>query len=273
MSNLSAIKAYIEHQSGLHFSEARLHLLDGRIKERMKENCIDDENKYLLFLKFGSEREQELESLFSALTTHETRFLRIPHQFELLSSVLLRKMANHRQKYGQNYLHIWSAGCSTGEEAYTLAISIIKAQLPKNIAVSILATDIDKNSIQTAKLGRYKHSRLSGLSDFDLFEYFTRNNDGAYSVRDHVKAMVKFVKHNLVADPFLYDQDLIMCRNVTIYFNQETRASTIRRLSDSLRNGGILMLGESEILPQSVPNLKLRTDNNTLYFEKVMEER
>lgn len=273
MSNLSAIKAYIEHQSGLHFSEARLHLLDGRIRERMKRNCIDDENKYLLFLKFGNEREQELESLFSALTTHETKFLRIPHQFKLLTTNLLKKMSNHRQKYGQEYLHLWSAGCSTGEEAYTLAISVIKAQLPKDIAVSILATDIDKNSIQTAKIGRYKHSRLSNLSDFDLFEYFTRNTDGTYNIRDHIKSMIKFVKHNLVADPFLYDQDLIMCRNVTIYFNQETRSNTIARLSDSLRSGGILMLGESEILPQSVPNLKLRTDSNTLYFEKVMEER
>lgn len=273
MSNLSSIKAYIEHQSGLHFSEARLHLLDGHIKERMKKNNIEDESNYLLYLKFGSDREQELESLFSSITTHETRFLRIPRQFELLTTVLLKKMVNHRLRFGQKYLHLWSAGCATGEEAYTLAIAVIKAQLPKDIAISILATDIDKNSIQTAKLGTYKHSRLSGLSDFDLFEYFTRNSDGTYNIKNYVKSMVKFVKHNLVADPFLYDQDLVMCRNVTIYFNHETRTSTITRISESLRSGGILMLGESEILPQLVPNLKLHTDNDTLYFEKIMEER
>lgn len=272
MINLDAIKTYIEDKSGLHFSEARLHLLEGRIRERMQKNGIEDESRYLFFLKFSDEREQELESLFSILTTHETRFLRIPSHFDLLSKTLLKKMVDHRKKFGQNYLHLWSAGCSTGEEAYTLAIAVIKAQLPKEIQVSILATDIDKNSMHFAKEGKYKYSKLSNLSDFDLFEYFTRNSDGTYTIRDHVKQMIKFVKHNLVKDPYLYDQDLILCRNVTIYFNPKTRTDTIAGLCQSLRNGGILMLGESEILPQ-IPNMKLMSQGEALFFEKTMEEK
>jgi chemotaxis protein methyltransferase CheR len=173
------------------------------------------------------------------LTINVSDFFRNPERFEALRQSMLPRLLSEREQ-----LLIWSAGCANGSEAYTLAIilhELAPGSLPEQ---RILATDIDKRSLQQAEQGIYTESELKGLDPKRKERYF-RQKDRNFQVRDLLR-IIEFKQHNLLDDPFPKGCDLILCRNVVIYFTQEAKERLYPRLREALRPGGVLMVGGTE---------------------------
>jgi chemotaxis protein methyltransferase CheR len=180
-------------------------------------------------------------ALLRLVTINVSEFFRDPAQFVLLQDIVLPDLAARNQS-----VRIWSAGCSHGEEPFTIAILCERAQI--GARVDILATDIDAESLATARAGGpYTAQQLRKMPARLVPEYFNQSPRG-YMLRESTRRRVRFLKHDLLSDPAPHQFDLIVCRNVTIYFTQEVKAQLIRRFFASLRPGGYLFIGGAESL-------------------------
>jgi chemotaxis protein methyltransferase CheR len=179
-----------------------------------------------------------LDEFLDRMTINVSEFFRNSSRWEVLSNELLPKlMSDH------NTLNVWSAACSTGEEPYTLAMLLRKAVQLKDF--SILATDIDELALKRAELGYYLERSLKDVPPEMKAKYFQKDGIG-FKVDDVLKENIIFAKHNMLADPFKTSFDLVVCRNVMIYFTEEAKSQLYQRFSDALRPGGILFVGSTE---------------------------
>lgn len=265
--NLQAIRDLVSGEAGLHFGESRLHLLENCIKKRMSITGFTSEVDYFNFLVSDKTQKREMIELVSMATTQETSFLRIPEHFQVLKEEELPKLAKLRQNRNENYLHIWSAGTATGEEAYSLAIAMMTSGINEEIKPTIIGTDIDPSALAKAREGCYRQSRMRNLTPAMVWSHFDRDGEN-YRVKESTKNIVRFFSHNLVSDHQIFDQDIIFCRNVTIYFSHSTRVEVLSKLVGCLKPGGIMMLGESEIMPPEVAGIESRSYKNSLYYVK-----
>lgn len=173
------------------------------------------------------------------ITINVSEFYRNPDQWEILSDKIMPELL---EKKGKN-LKIWSAACSTGDEPYSLVMALSK-YLPLS-GIRIIATDISDEIIDKAKLGIYNKKSVEGVPDDYLRKYFSKNGE-YYSINEDVKRCVQFKKHNLLKDPFITGCDLIVCRNVLIYFTEEAKDKIFYKFYDALSTGGILFIGSTE---------------------------
>jgi chemotaxis protein methyltransferase CheR len=182
------------------------------------------------------------------LTINVSEFYRNPEQWKLLENEVLPYLF---QKFGNN-LKIWSAACSTGDEPYSLVMLLSKFMPLARIKV--IATDIDMQVLEKAKLGLYNIKSLKGLPEDFLNKYFREINDKTYQISDSVKACVDFKQHNLLLDPYPSQCDLIICRNVLIYFTEEAKDDIYRNFNLSLKKDAVLFVGSTEqiIQPQNL---------------------
>lgn len=180
-----------------------------------------------------------MEEFVNYLTINVSEFYRNPEQWKVLESEILPALI----KSGGRNLKIWSAACSTGDEPYSLAMVLSKFMPLSNI--SILATDIDKQVLEKAKLGLYAEKSLSGLPKEYVSKYFTKVAS-SYQISNEIKKCVQFKQHNLLKDTYPTGYDLILCRNVLIYFTEEAKDAVFRKFADSLVKGGLLFIGSSE---------------------------
>jgi len=180
-----------------------------------------------------------LEEFVNYLTINVSEFYRNPDQWKILETEIIPDLI---KTSGKN-LKIWSAACSTGDEPYSLAMVLGKYMPLSNI--SILATDIDKQVLEKAKLGLYGEKSLSGLPKEYVSKYFTKVAS-SYQISNEVKKCVQFKQHNLLKDPYPTGYDLILCRNVLIYFTEEAKEDVYRKFNDTLRKGGVLFVGSTE---------------------------
>ena len=193
---------------------------------------------------------EEQVRMCNAITTNLTAFFREPHHFEHLRDQVLPA---HREQSGQRRLRIWSAGCSSGEEPYSIAITLLEA-LPElqEWNVRILATDLDSQVLDTAALGKYPADRVKGLTDGRLRRFFTEQKGertSTYVVRPEVRRLVTFKQLNLMQPlPMPGPLDVIFCRNTVIYFDKDTQRSLFARIAPLQRPGDLLYLGHSESL-------------------------
>lgn len=197
-----------------------------------------DFDSFASFFQAMSKDAALLDEFLDKMTINVSEFFRNPKRWEVLQAKILPSLLQH-----QNRLKIWSAACSTGEEPYSLAITV--QQLPKASQVSILATDIDKLILERAKVGFYTDRSLKEVPKQHLDAYFTKENVG-YRIKDDVKKTIRFQQQNLLADKFDTGFDLIVCRNVMIYFTEEAKDILYQKFSDALRPGGILFVGSTE---------------------------
>lgn len=181
-----------------------------------------------------------LEEFVNYLTINVSEFYRNPEQWKVLESEILPEL----MKSGNKNLKIWSAACSTGDEPYSLAMVLSKYVPLSNI--NILATDIDKQVLEKAKLGLYAEKSLAGLPKEYISKYFTKVGNSAYQISNDIKKCVQFKQHNLLKDPYPTGYDLILCRNVLIYFTEEAKEDIYRKFNDTLRSGGVLFVGSTE---------------------------
>lgn len=180
-----------------------------------------------------------MEEFVNYLTINVSEFYRNPEQWKVLESEILPALI----KSGGRNLKIWSAACSTGDEPYSLAMVLSKFMPLSNI--SILATDIDKQVLEKAKLGLYAEKSLSGLPKEYVSKYFTKVAS-SYQISSEIKKCVQFKQHNLLKDTYPTGYDLILCRNVLIYFTEEAKEEVYRKFNGTLRVGGVLFVGSTE---------------------------
>ncbi|MGG4491966.1 CheR family methyltransferase [Metabacillus idriensis] len=193
------------------------------------------------FKEYGSALQKDKELLYELLdriTINVTEFYRNKKRWDLLESELLPAMLS-----GSRPLRIWSAACSTGEEPYTIAM-ILSKYMPLR-SIKILATDLDENVIARAKLGMYPERSLAELPGEMKIKYFVQDGAG-YQISKDIIETVQFKKHNLLSDPFESGFDLIICRNVLIYFTEDAKNMLYHKFSKALKNEGIFFIGSTE---------------------------
>lgn len=241
------IKRLVHEYTGIYLDHTKRFLVQTRLARRLKLLGLSSFREYRLLLQTG--KKDELEQLANAITTNTTSFFRHDSQFEYLAS-LFRKMQS-RKDFPE--IRIWSAGCSSGEEPYTIAWVANSTLSSENYKkVKILATDLDSEILKTAQRGVYSLDAVSKLPPSKLKQAFLRGsgaNSGFVKVKPELKSIVNFSKLNLINEwnikgPF----DLIFCRNVCIYFHKDTQRALMERLADMQSKGGYLFIGQSESL-------------------------
>jgi chemotaxis protein methyltransferase CheR len=260
-------------EAGLHFSADRIDILQLALEQRVKQKGYSAFNEYYNFLKYHPEGSSELKNLIELLTVGETYFFRSPAQFDALKDKIIPEIVNKKLFAGRT-LRIWSAGCSTGEEPYTLAMILLN-YLPASEAwnISIVATDINRNVLSKAREGIYSQRSVEHVPPEFLEKYFTKQGN-KYVLSDEIKKMVNFSYHNLVKEFHIFDGaqdfDIIFCRNVTIYFKLDTIKTIIEKFYHALINGGYLFLGYSETLWQISEKFRVVEFPHTFVYQKVI---
>ncbi len=194
-------------------------------------------NEYVGMLKKDAQRMAEF---VAYLTINVSEFYRNPEQWKNLENEILPYLF---ERFG-NDLKIWSAACSTGDEPYTLVMLLAKF-IPLN-RIKIIATDLDKQVLEKAQIGLYDEKSLKGLPKEFQQKYFTKIGSRSYQIHEDVKKCVEFRQHNLLKDPYITQCDLIVCRNVMIYFTEEAKRDIYHKFNESLKKDGMLFVGSTE---------------------------
>lgn len=213
-----------------------------RITSLMKRNGFNNFDEYYQKLKIDKDL---LEQFINYLTINVSEFYRNKSQWNILEKDIIPELVKKRR----GPLNVWSSACSTGEEPYSLAMLLTKFYNLKDIRV--LATDIDLGAIEKAKIGIYDEKALRNLPREFIHKYFEKV-ENSYKISDEIKAAVEFKRLDLLKDPFPKEVDLILCRNVLIYFTNEAKELLYRKFHHSLRDGGIFFVGSTEqiLLPE-----------------------
>lgn len=207
-----------------------------RIDTLAKKNKADSYEEYVQFLKNDKEL---FEQFVNFLTINVSEFYRNPDQWKLMDENVIPKLIKDQGRT----LKIWSAACSTGDEPYSLAMAFSKHLPLSNIR--ILATDIDKKVLQQAQVGLYNERSIAAVPEEFKRKYFQKVGN-SYQISDEIKRCVTFKEHNLLRDDYPSDYDLILCRNVVIYFTDEAKDEIYRKFYRSLKKNGVLFIGSTE---------------------------
>lgn len=238
------IAAQFFKDTGMTLPESKLHLVNSRLNKRLRALRLSDFDTYCDMIEDKSGEEERL-YLISALTTNVTRFFREPHHFEHLRKEVMPVLAERVRKGGR--LRIWSAGCSTGEEVFTIAMTLLSV-FPEaaNHNVTILGTDIDREVVRKCRIARYPQTVLNELPNY--VDKRLWKQDGAWlRPGPEMQKLVRFNQHNLMRDwPMKGPFDIIMCRNVVIYFSDEAQEKLWMNFTTRLAPDGQLYLGHSE---------------------------
>lgn len=243
--DFEAISNLAFDEFGLHLRENKKSLVYSRLVGRIRQLNLLDFSQYCTLLK-SSGGENERLNMLSSLTTNVTRFFREEHHFELLKEAVFPR-AMERARTGE-VVRLWSAGCSTGQEPYSIAMALMQyAPDAKNYDIKILASDVDVNVLNFASAGEYSEEDTTSVPSDLLAKYFDRIECGDHRVNPALKDIISFRKLNLMKPwPMKHQFDLIFCRNVAIYFDEQTRERLWHRFCTALRPKSFLCIGHSE---------------------------
>lgn len=235
----------IYDQSGITFSSTNRSILDGRIKEILRAKNIATPADYFALVTKNTE---ELKEMLDSVTTNLTRFFRNqPHFDALINYVVPHVIENKKAKSpGNKIIKVWSAGCSTGEEPYTIAM-VLKSILPPDFDFQITASDISLKSLMVAQKGFYSDNKIEGIPEDYLKKYFTKV-DGGYQIVKGLMDKIRFDYHNLRNDMGVRHLDIVFCRNVLIYFDEPAQLEVINHFYESMEDNSYLFIGHSESL-------------------------
>jgi chemotaxis protein methyltransferase CheR len=257
----------IFNNCGLWFGNSKLPILGNRIKTRLKESGIRDPEKYFETISSDDDR-AELSKLINMITTNETYFWRAEAQMDSFRDIILPKLSEKKIAKNKRKLRIWSAGCSTGEEPYTLAICVLETIPFHSIwDIEIYSTDISTEVLNKAMEGCYDKRAVERLPKEYLKKYFIERN-GRYIVGNAVRKLVEFEYANLADTYYERNFDVIFCRNVLIYFKDESKKEILARLNDSLNPGGYLFLGPTEMIRGLADGYEMITLKDCVAFQK-----
>lgn len=246
------IRDIIYAESGMFSPFSKQYFLEDRVGRRINGNRVNAIAEYCNMLKNGLNKKEEFQLLFDEVTVNETSFFRDTPVMDTLQKIIFPEIIKEKGEIGFNRLKIWSAACSTGEEPYTMAmiLSEMKKTILKGWEIEIIATDISQEVISRAIAGSYKVCYLRNAPEYYKKTYFTRSGT-EFLVKDEIKGMVKFSILNLFDEPkvvFMKGFDLILCSNVLIYFDKNSKARVIQHYFNNLLNHGYLFIGQSESL-------------------------
>jgi len=275
-------KSYIAERCGLYFRDHDLKNLEAGVSQRMKVCGLDSVHAYYIILTTSEEKEIEFRELLNLLTINHTYFFRNEPQFAALKEKVLKELIDRKiekafsAKDGRKpSLRIWSAGCSTGEEPYTIAM-ILREMIPhlEDWDIQIYATDASNDALGKAARGIYSEGSMRLVEEPCRSKYFTKispaRQSAGWQVSAEIKEMVNFGYLNLVADPFPPELDIIFCRNVTIYFELKTTISITDHFFESLSDPGYLFLGYSESLQFLTDKFKMASWQDGIYYRKAI---
>lgn len=243
-------KELIHRISGIYLSEQKKKLVVARLSRRLRALDLDTFTDYYHYLTETPEGAIEVDNLINRITTNKTDFFREMHHFDFLKEEVLPAIIANGEKTGNRRIRIWSAGCSTGEEPYSIAIVVSEAFKNRHgWDVKILATDLDTEVLQRASHGQYATQTLIPVPSEYLSKYFVHATNG-YTVCDALKYMVAFRKLNFMSPSFPMKNpfDIIFCRNVIIYFDQSTKTALMNKFHAHLKPQGFIFIGHSESL-------------------------
>lgn len=267
------LRDFIYQQCGIFIAENRKYLVENRLSSRLKELNLKSYSEYYNFLRFDSNRGPELRRLFEVVTTNETSFFRNPPQLEVFQRVVLQEAIDQCRKSGQKRLRIWSAGCSTGEEPYTLAI-ILNETLRTEIStwdIKITANDLSEAVLSAAMQGIYSEYALRTTPPEIIARYFKKEGN-TYKIDPAMKKLVSFGQINLSDKDQLKrveKSQIVFCRNVIIYFDDEMKRKVINAFYDNLQPSGVLIIGHSESLHNISRAFQLEHHKGTILYRKL----
>ncbi|RCW56566.1 MULTISPECIES: CheR family methyltransferase [Halanaerobium] len=244
--DIELLNQLLSTEIGISISDDKSSMLELRLSKRIKELKLKNVNHYLDYIA-GEEEEKNI--LFNLLTTNYTKFFREKFHFELLFKKIIPGILENKSK-----IRIWSAGCSTGEEPYTIAMMLAK----NDLKYSIIATDINTEVLKYARGGIYNKQKIKNINSEYLHNYFRKGvgkYKGYYKIKKSIRERISFKKLNLNSSfsaEFSKDFDIIFCRNVLIYFENEKKKQVLRELKKTMIDGGYLVLGHSESIDLSI---------------------
>src|SRR4051812_2528156 len=266
---LSEIRMFIEERTGIHFDESRERFFSTRVREHLRANKCP---RGIDLLRLVRKSNVEYEALLERLLTQETSFFRYPAIYETLEKRVLPEL--HTKKFWKNprTLRVWSAGCSTGEEPYSIAITVADAlSFADAWNVEILATDVGRQALKHAERGVYSGRSLASVTPSQLYTHFTQV-DERFQVKPRIKKMVTLAQMNLASAVYVGRMDLIFCMNVLIYFTEERRRTLVQRFYDTLEPGGYLFLGHSESISKMPVKFQAIVLNDCILYRKPTAE-
>ncbi len=264
---------FIYARTGIEFKKSKKYLLENRLSPRLAELGCSSYHDYLLLLKYDTSG-KEFQYFTSAITINETSFLRNMPQLQVFQNDVLPRLVEQAKDRAIRKIRLWSAGCSSGEEPYSLAM-LISEKFPRLFnqkGFEIIATDIDEAILARARAGLYNEFSLRNLSPIQKENYFTREGR-FYRIAPRIKSVVRFTCLNLNDSTrmrLMRDVDTIFFRNVMIYFGTEARKQIIANMYDSLNPGGFLFLGHSESLHGLSKAFKLVNFGKIIVYQKQM---
>ncbi len=258
----------IYRRTGIWFADASKYLLQKRLSPRARELNFDSFQKYYYFLQYDPRADEEFDEIYDLVTTKETYFFREPAQLtafveEIVPDILSRKIVNK--------IRVWSAGCATGEEPYSIAILLQESRLFERTGFEIFGSDISNEVLVRARKGQYREAAFRTTDPTLRDKYFIRDKDGSWRIRDEIRNRVSFGRLNLYDEPrvsLLGSVDVIFCRNVIIYFDDASKRTVINNFYNRLVDGGYLLLGHSESLISLSTQFKLRHLKNDMVYQK-----
>jgi len=244
------LSALVYDRAGIVLKDHKMNMVYSRLARRLRELGLETFSDYCALLK-NDPGGAEIGVLINAITTNLTRFFREPHHFDHLARTVVPEMEENARRTGRNRLRIWSAGCSSGEEPYTIAM-VLSGHFPRlaNWNAKILATDLDTTMVAKGQRGVYPAKDMEGMPHGYHKRFFSAGADKSSATADDaLKNLIAFKQLNLLGSwPMKGPFDAIFCRNVMIYFDEPTKARLIRRFAAMLRPGGWLYIGHSETM-------------------------
>lgn len=262
------LRNLIKDYCGMYFDDNSKYLLEKRLSKRVKSHHLNDFRDYYRLLLYDKRKDEELSFIVDVLTVNETYFFREMSQLKTLSEEILPELKNTNRE--SKKIRIWSAGCSTGEEPYTIAMMVLEQGVFLGWDVEILGSDINQRVLQHARRGIYRKNSFRTTEEHYIEKYFTHENN-LYKINDSVRRLVNFSCLNLL-DPFkvkfVGEMDVILCRNVLIYFDLEARKKVIRGFHERLTDGRYLLLGHAESLMNISTAFMLKHFKHDMVYQK-----
>jgi len=258
----------IRDHCGIFFDDGSKFLLERRLSRRLKLHHLKDFRAYYRLLLYDKQKEEELTAVIELLTVNETFFFRERNQLKAFSDEILPEIRETKRE--KKRLRIWSAGCSTGEEPYTIAMLILEYGRLQGWDIDILGSDINQRVLAAARRGVYRKNSFRTAEPHFSQKYFTEE-DGSFAISEDVKRLVSFSCLNLL-DPFkvrfMGQMDVIFCRNVMIYFDHAARKKVVDNFFQNLVEGGYLLLGHAESLMNVSTSFALKHLKNDMVYQK-----
>ena len=263
------LRDYIRNYCGMYFDDNSKYMLQRRLSRRVRLHQFKTFKDYYHFLTYDRRKDEELVEVIDSLTTNETYFFREDVQLKAFTDEIMPELAE--SKKGDRRLRIWSAGCSTGEEPYTLAMLLMEKGYTSRLDIEIIGSDINQKVLASARRGVYKRGSFRSTNEAYLSRHFKEEQGGSFKISDEVKKYVSFSYLNLFDRyklSFLDSLDVIFCRNVIIYFDIESKKKLVDTFYSKLAPGGYLLLGHAESLMNISTAFELVHLKNDMVYQK-----